>query len=54
MAGYLTAISLAKRLGASEVASLLQESLAEEEAAEKKLRQIAFGLIKKAAVDTSK
>jgi ferritin-like metal-binding protein YciE len=54
MAGYLTAISLAKRLGASEVASLLQESLAEEEAAEKKLRQIASGLIKKAAVDTLK
>ena len=48
MAGYLTAISLAKRMGAGEVVNLLQQSLAEEEAAEKKLRQIAAGLIKSA------
>jgi ferritin-like metal-binding protein YciE len=48
MAGYLTAISLAKRIGAVEVVTLLQQSLAEEEAAEKKLRQIASGLIKNA------
>ena len=48
MAGYLTAISLAKRLGAVDVVNLLQESLGEELAAEKKLRQIASGLIKNA------
>jgi len=51
MAGYLTAISLAKRMGAAGVANLLQQSLAEEQAAEKKLRQIASGLIKRAAPD---
>ena len=49
MAGYLTAISLAKRIGAAEVVNLLQQSLAEEQAAEKKLRQIASGLLKSAA-----
>jgi ferritin-like metal-binding protein YciE len=48
MAGYLTAISLAKRIGATDVVSLLQQSLGEEEAAEKKLREIATGLIKAA------
>ena len=31
MAGYMTAISLAQRIGASEAVSLLKESLAEEE-----------------------
>jgi ferritin-like metal-binding protein YciE len=51
MAGYLTAISLARRMGESEVAGLLQESLVEEEAAEKKLRQIASGLLKSAPVE---
>jgi ferritin-like metal-binding protein YciE len=51
MAGYLTAISLAKRMGAIDVVNLLQESLTEEEAAEKKLRQIASGLIKSAATE---
>jgi ferritin-like metal-binding protein YciE len=51
MAGYLTAISLAKRLGAADVVNLLQQSLAEEEAAEKKLRQIASGLITKAPTE---
>jgi ferritin-like metal-binding protein YciE len=50
MAGYLTAISLAKRMGAGDVANLLTESLAQEQAAEKKLRQIASGIIKKAPV----
>ena len=50
MAGYITAISLAKRIGASEVVNLLNESLTEEQAAEKKLRQIANGIIKKAPV----
>ncbi len=47
MAGYLTAISLAKKQGAAEVASLLSQSLAEEEAAEQKLRKIALGLMKR-------
>ena len=35
MAGYLTAISLAKRIGAAKVCELLQQSLAEEQTAEK-------------------
>jgi ferritin-like metal-binding protein YciE len=48
MAGYMTAVSLAKRLGAAEVVNLLTRSLAEEEGAEKKLRQIASDLMKKA------
>ena len=46
MAGYLTSISLAKRLGASEIVSLLTESLNEEQMAEKTLRKIASGLIR--------
>ncbi len=45
MAGYTTAITLAKRIGAAGVVTLLQESLAEEEAAEQKLRRIAIGSI---------
>jgi ferritin-like metal-binding protein YciE len=49
MAGYLTAISLAERMGAREVVSLLQKSLSEEQAAEQTLRKIASGLIKSAA-----
>jgi ferritin-like metal-binding protein YciE len=49
MAGYLTAISLAQRIGASQVVTLLQQSLKEEEAAEQTLRKIASGLIKGAA-----
>jgi ferritin-like metal-binding protein YciE len=53
MAGYLTAISLAKRMGATDVVNLLQQSLAEEQAAEKKLRQIASGLMKSAAVEVA-
>lgn len=48
MSGYMTAISLAKRVGASQVASLLAESLAEEENAEKTLRKIASVLIRSA------
>lgn len=51
MAGYMTAISLAKRMGATQVVNLLQQSLAEEEAAEKKLGQIAASLIKSAAIE---
>src|SRR6202522_1520008 len=49
MAGYLTAISLAERIGAKEVVSLLQKSLAEEQAAEQTLRKIASALINAAA-----
>jgi len=49
MAGYMTAISLAERIGASKVVTLLQKSLAEEQAAEQTLRKIATGLIKAAA-----
>jgi ferritin-like metal-binding protein YciE len=48
MAGYMTAIGLAQRMGASDAVALLKQSLAEEESADKKLRQIASGLIKKA------
>lgn len=48
MAGYLTAISLAQRIGAKDVVALLKESLAEEEGAEQKLRKIAVELIKSA------
>jgi ferritin-like metal-binding protein YciE len=48
MAGYLTAISLAQRIGAKGVVSLLQKSLAEEQAAEQTLRKIARDLIKNA------
>jgi ferritin-like metal-binding protein YciE len=48
MAGYITAISLAQRMGSDDVVNLLKQSLAEEEAAEQKLRKIASGLIKNA------
>jgi ferritin-like metal-binding protein YciE len=51
IAGYLTAISLAKRIGSGEVVGLLKESLAEEEGAEQKLRKIASTLIKSAVPD---
>jgi ferritin-like metal-binding protein YciE len=53
MAGYLTAISLAKRIGETEVVALLKESLAEEQGAEQKLRKIAVGLIKNAPVEAA-
>jgi len=49
MAGYLTAISLAQRMRATEVVTLLKASLSEEEAAETKLRKIAAGLMKTAS-----
>lgn len=51
MAGYLTAISLAQRLGEEEVVMLLRESLAEEKAAEQTLRQIAGALMKQAPTE---
>lgn len=46
MAGYTTAIALAQRTGAAEVVALLNQTLAEEQAAEKNLRSIASGLLK--------
>jgi ferritin-like metal-binding protein YciE len=48
MAGYMTAISLAQKLGAKEVVGLLTESLTEEQNAEKKLRQISATLLRTA------
>jgi ferritin-like metal-binding protein YciE len=45
MAGYLTAIGLASRMKATAVVALLKQSLAEEEAAEQKLRKIAATLL---------
>lgn len=50
MGGYLTAISLARQ-GATDVAALLNQSLAEEENAEKTLRKIAAGLIKSVSAE---
>lgn len=49
IAGYMTAISLAQRLGAGEVVTLLEKSLAEELGAEQTLRRIATGLMEAAA-----
>jgi ferritin-like metal-binding protein YciE len=54
MAGYTTAIDLAERIGASEVVELLEETLAEEEAAEKTLRKISAGLLKGATTEAGK
>jgi ferritin-like metal-binding protein YciE len=48
MSGYLTAIGLALRAGSKEVATLLKESLAEEEGADQKLRKISATLLKTA------
>jgi ferritin-like metal-binding protein YciE len=49
MAGYMTAISLAQRLKANDVVTLLKQSLAEEQAAESKLRTIAANLMTSAS-----
>jgi len=51
MAGYMTAISLAQRLSNSEVVELLNASLAEEQAADKKLRTIGATLLKSAPAE---
>jgi ferritin-like metal-binding protein YciE len=51
MAGYTTAINLATQMGAKDVVSLLNESLAEEEAADAKLRKIGQQLLKSAPVE---
>jgi ferritin-like metal-binding protein YciE len=53
MAGYMTAISLAERLGEKEVVQLLEESLVEEEAAEEKLRSIAKTILRAAPTEES-
>src|SRR6202050_3317461 len=45
MAGYMTAISLAEKIGEKEVVSLLKKSLSEEQGAEDKLRKIAANLL---------
>ena len=50
IAGYTTAITLAQSIGAKDVVSLLQQSLAEEVAASEKLLSIAASLLKKAPV----
>jgi ferritin-like metal-binding protein YciE len=49
IAGYMTAISLAEQLGETDVVKLLNASLAEEEAAEEKLRSIAKQILKAAS-----
>ena len=51
MAGYMTAISLAQRIGKSDVVALLKASLAEEQAADQKLRAIGAGLLKGAPAE---
>src|ERR1700722_14364274 len=51
MAGYMTAIALAKRLGQNEVVTLLNESLEEEEAADEKLRTIGSKILKQAPTE---
>jgi ferritin-like metal-binding protein YciE len=51
MAAYQTAISLAQRIQATEIVDLLNESLSEEEAADKKLRQIGSELMEKAPAE---
>jgi ferritin-like metal-binding protein YciE len=48
MAGYLTAISLAQQIGEKQVVTLLEQSLAEEQGAEDKLRKIASDLLSSA------
>ena len=48
IAGYTTAIALAQSIGAKDVVSLLQQSLAEEVAASEILLSIATTLLKKA------
>jgi ferritin-like metal-binding protein YciE len=50
MAGYMTAIGLAQHLRRGDVVDLLKASLAEEQAADKKLRAIATSLLKRAPV----
>src|SRR5580698_5162601 len=53
MAGYMTAISLAQRLGSRDVVELLKASLAEEQAADEKLRTIGAQLLKSAPTEAA-
>ena len=53
MAGYTSAISLAKQLGNSDVVSLLSESLKEEQAADEKLRKIGQQILQQAPTDVA-
>src|SRR5215475_8994825 len=48
MAGYTTAINLAKKLGNDEVVDLLTQSLEEEQAADEKLRSIGDQILEQA------
>jgi ferritin-like metal-binding protein YciE len=50
IAGYTTAINLAKQLGNTGVVSLLSQNLSEEQAADEKLRKIGQQLLKQAPV----
>jgi ferritin-like metal-binding protein YciE len=51
MAGYTTAINLAKQLGNNEVVSLLNENLKEEQVADEKLRKIGQQILKQAPTE---
>ena len=51
IAGYTTAVNLAKQLGNTKVVSLLSQSLSEEQAADEKLRKIGQQILKQAPVD---
>jgi ferritin-like metal-binding protein YciE len=51
IAGYTTAINLAKQLGNNEAVSLLNESLKEEQAADEKLRKIGEQILKQAPTE---
>lgn len=52
IAAYATAITWAELLGEEEVASLLRETLAEEEGADEKLNEIAEGEVNEAAAES--
>src|ERR1700683_1098336 len=52
IAGYTTAISLGQRLKATEVVSLLKKSLAEEQAADTKLRGVAADSLQSAPTES--
>jgi ferritin-like metal-binding protein YciE len=51
IAGYTTAINLAKQLGNTKVVSLLSRTLSEEQAADEKLRKIGQQLLEHALVE---
>lgn len=51
IAGYTTAVNLAKQLGNTKVVSLLSQSLSEEQAADEKLRKIGQQILQQAPVD---